>query len=347
MLKNSKYIIGQQDAKRSVAVALRNRYRRRLLQEKIKDEIIPKNIIMIGPTGVGKTEIARRLARMVKSPFVKVEATKFTEVGYVGRDVDSIIRDLVESSVRIVKEEKTLAVEKKAIELAEERLLDLLVPVLKKNNTVVNPFDLLLQTTTGVRESHPEKNSIEGADNLLRSSREEERNIMKKRLKIGELENMIVEVEIEDRLPSNFPIIDVFSGLGADEIGVNIQDFIGNILPRKKRKKKLSVKQARKVLVQEESEKLINMDDVISEAIEKAEQTGIVFIDEIDKIAGSENSKSGPDVSREGVQRDILPIVEGSTIMTKYGPVKTDYMLFIAAGAFHFQNHLILFGASG
>ncbi|HHU75292.1 MAG TPA: ATP-dependent protease ATPase subunit HslU [Firmicutes bacterium] len=332
-----KYIIGQQDAKKSVAIALRNRYRRRLLQEKIKEEIIPKNIIMIGPTGVGKTEIARRLARMVNSPFIKVEATKFTEVGYVGRDVDSMIRDLVESAVRIVKKEKTSAVEKRAIELAEERLLDLLLPALKKNKVLANPFDLLFQTAQGSRSDHLE-NNVESTDDLSGSQRETERNMMRKKLKNGELENVIVEVEIEDRSPSSFPMMDIFSGLGADEIGVNIQDIFGNILPRKKKKKKLTVKQSRKVLVQEESEKLINMDDVISEAIEKAEQSGIVFLDEIDKIAGSENKAGGPDVSREGVQRDILPIVEGSTVMTKYGPVRTDYMLFIAAGAFHFSK---------
>ncbi len=332
-----KFIIGQQDAKKSVAVALRNRYRRRLLQEKIKDEIIPKNIIMIGPTGVGKTEIARRLARMVNSPFIKVEATKFTEVGYVGRDVDSIIRDLVESSVRIVKKEKTAAVEKKAMELAEERLLDLLVPVLKKSRALANPFDLLFQTAPGAGAELPENDDEDEADSPG-GSRGMEKNIMRKRLKNGELENMIVEVEIEDRLTSGSPMMDIFSGLGADEIGVNIQDLFGNILPRKKRKKKLTVKQSLKVLVQEESEKLINMDDVISEAVEKAEQSGIVFLDEIDKIAGSDKQTGGPDVSREGVQRDILPIVEGSTVMTKYGPVRTDYMLFIAAGAFHFSK---------
>ncbi|NLX91120.1 MAG: ATP-dependent protease ATPase subunit HslU [Firmicutes bacterium] len=331
-----KYIIGQQDAKKSVAVALRNRYRRRILQGKIKDEITPKNIIMIGPTGVGKTEIARRLAKMVNSPFVKVEATKFTEVGYVGRDVDSIIRDLVESSVRIVKEEKTKAIEKKASEIAEERLLDLLVPSGKTSKSTANPFDMLFQAASGVRPEKPP--AEEGQNDLFRGSREEERRLMRERLQKGELENMIVEVEIEDRLPFNAPMMDLFSGLGADEIGVNIQDFFGNILPRKKRKKKLPLKQARKILIQEESEKLINMDEVVSEAIEKAEQSGIVFIDEIDKIVGGGNPKGGPDVSREGVQRDILPIVEGSTVMTKYGPVKTDYILFIAAGAFHFSK---------
>ena len=337
-----KYIIGQQDAKKSVAIALRNRYRRRILQEKIKDEIIPKNIIMIGPTGVGKTEIARRLAKLVNSPFVKVEATKFTEVGYVGRDVDSIIRELIESSVRIVKKEKTQAIEKKAAELAEERLLDLLVPAIKKSKPTTNPFDILFQASSGVRESRPEKNQDERSEDLSRRSREEERRLMKEKLENGELENSIVEVEVEDRPPS-LPMMDLFSGLGADEMGLNIQDVFGSLLPRKKKKKKLPVKQARKILVQEEGEKLINMDEVINEAIERAEQSGIVFIDEIDKIAGSENSKTGPDVSREGVQRDILPIVEGSTVVTKYGPVRTDYMLFIAAGAFHFSKPSDLF----
>ncbi len=333
-----KYIIGQQDAKKSVAVALRNRYRRRILTEKIKNEIIPKNIIMIGPTGVGKTEIARRLARLVNSPFVKVEATKFTEVGYVGRDVDSIIRELVESSVRIVKEEKTRTVEKKALEIAEERLLDLLVPAVKVKKSIANPFDLIFQSTSGDRQNQTETNWNEGSDDLSKRSREEERRLMREKLKDGELENTIVEVEVEDRLPSNFPMMDLFSGLGGEEIGINMQDLFGNLLTRKKKRKKLPVKQARKILVQEDVEKLINMDEVISEAIDRAEQSGIVFLDEIDKVAGSENSKSGPDVSREGVQRDILPIVEGSTVMTKYGPVKTDYMLFIAAGAFHFSK---------
>ncbi|MDO9534939.1 MAG: ATP-dependent protease ATPase subunit HslU [Bacillota bacterium] len=329
-----KYIIGQREAKKSVAVALRNRYRRRNLQSSIKDEIIPKNIIMIGPTGVGKTEIARRLAKLVNAPFIKVEATKFTEVGYVGRDVESIIRDLVETSVRIVKTEKMKIVGEKALDLAGERLLDIIAPLPKKyKGGGANPLSLLFQTARGMGASSTEKDSDdyqESLDNIL-----EERKIKQKKLKNGELEEELVEIEIEDRSP---PMFDVFSGLGMEEMGANFHDMFGSLMPSKKKKKKLPLRQARRILQQEEGEKLIDMDEVISEAVERAEQTGIVFLDEIDKIAGKENSGSGPDVSRGGVQRDILPIIEGSTVMTKYGPVKTDYMLFIAAGAFHFTK---------
>jgi ATP-dependent HslUV protease ATP-binding subunit HslU len=326
--KLDKYIVGQQEAKKCVAVALRNRYRRRKLEGKIKEEILPKNILMIGPTGVGKTEIARRLARLVNAPFIKVEATKFTEVGYVGRDVDSIVRELVEISVRIVKTEKMRTVEVKAAELVEERLLDLLVPWSKKHKTSPNPFNLFFQTT-GTVEPEPD-NEREKVARL-----QEERQIMLHKLRRGDLEEEMVEVEVDDRLP---PMLEVFSGLGMEEIGVNFQDVFGSILPSRKKKKKIPLKQARKIFLQEEGERLIDMDEVINEAIERAEQAGIVFLDEIDKIVGKENSRAGPDVSREGVQRDILPIVEGSTIITKHGPVKTDYMLFIAAGAFHFTK---------
>jgi len=342
-----KYIIGQNDAKKSVAVALRNRYRRRILQESIKDDIIPKNIIMIGPTGIGKTEIARRLAKLVNFPFVKVEATKFTEVGYVGRDVDSMIRELLEASVRIVKEEKSRAIEKRAAELAEGRLLDLLSPSVKKSKpAAMSPFDLLFQAASDADDSQTDEEpemQYEGVqskdpDAQVKDTATEAKRALKERLSSGALEDEIIEVEVDDRTPSNPLMMDFFSGMGMDGVGINFQDMLGSLMPGKKKKKKLPVKEARKVLLQEESEKLINMDDVISEAIEKAEQSGIVFLDEIDKIAGGNTAKSGPDVSREGVQRDILPIVEGSVVMTKYGPVKTDYILFIAAGAFHFSK---------
>ena len=324
-----KYIVGQQEAKKIVAVALRNRLRRRSLEGKIKEEIIPKNIIMIGPTGVGKTEIARRLARLVNSPFVKVEATKFTEVGYVGRDVDSIIRDLIESSVRIVKEERMKAIAPKAQELAEERILDLLAPLPSPEKKTANPLDLLFQYTKGTGAMTPHGEDHENTT-LLEQKQKERREIAEK-LKAGTLENFLVDIEMDDRLP---PMIDMFSGMGMEEVGFNLQEMFGNLLQHKKKKKRIPLKQARRILQQEEGEKLIDMDDVINEAVVRAEQSGIVFVDEIDKVAG-EKKGAGPDVSREGVQRDILPIVEGSTVMTKYGPVKTDYMLFIAAGAFH------------
>lgn len=328
-----KYIIGQEEAKRCVAVALRNRYRRKKLVGEIKEEIFPKNIIMIGPTGVGKTEIARRLARLVNSPFIKVEATKFTEVGYVGRDVDSIIRDLVESSVRIVKEEKMAAVEKKAAYFAEDRLLDLLAPRPEKpKKTGSTPFDFLFQASG---ESYDTADTeFEDYQEKVRDA-EEKRKIMQEKLKRSELEEELVEVEVNEQSPS---MMEAFSGLGMEEMGVNMQELLGNMLPKKKKKKKVPVKQARKILQQEEAEKLIDMDEVNAEAVERAEQYGMIFLDEIDKIAGKESSSGNPDVSREGVQRDILPIIEGATVMTKYGPVRTDFMLFIAAGAFNFTK---------
>ncbi len=320
-----KYIVGQKQAKKSVAVALRNRYRRSLLSEEIQDEIVPKNILMIGPTGVGKTEIARRLAKLVGAPFIKVEATKFTEVGYVGRDVESMVRDLVEIAIRTVKLERTEKVKDKAEELANERLVQILVPSDSKSKNSRNPFEMLF----GNQNSNDNKTSQEPTEedgNLT-----ERRRQVRFKLLAGQMENDTVEVEVEDNSPN---MMDMFAGQGNDQMGMNIQEMFGSLLPRRTKKRKLSIKEARKVLTQEEASKLIDQDELTQEAVERAEQSGIIFIDEIDKVA-SKGQGSGPDVSREGVQRDILPIVEGSTVMTKYGPVKTDYILFIAAGAFH------------
>ena len=305
-----RYIIGQSEAKKAVAVALRNRYRRAQLPEEMRAEVTPKNILMVGPTGVGKTEIARRLARLVDAPFVKVEATKFTEVGYVGRDVDSIIRDLVEASIRLVKERHIEGVREKAARAAEERLVELIVKPPKKSN----PIDILL----GNKPREPEMSADERA--LQRSKSDDVRT----RLRAGELEHTLVEVEVEETMPkADIP--------GTD---VNMGDMLGSILPKRTKLRKVEVKEARRILTAEEEQNMIDMDAVHTEAIQRAEQDGIVFLDEIDKVAGKA-SGHGPDVSREGVQRDILPIVEGSTVNTKYGPVRTDHMLFIAAGAFH------------
>ncbi|MBE3553903.1 MAG: ATP-dependent protease ATPase subunit HslU [Thermicanus sp.] len=317
-----KYIVGQNEAKRSVAVALRNRYRRSLLSPEMREEILPKNILMIGPTGVGKTEIARRIAKLVDAPFIKVEATKFTEVGYVGRDVDSMVRDLVEVSIRMVKQEKMEAVREKAEKLANERLVEILVPSSKKGRNVKNPLEMFFGG--GVRDPQ-EENPQEEQD------KEQQRRLIAFKLAAGQLEDQIVEIEVEDSSPAMF---ELFSGQGVEQMGINMQDLFGNLLPRRTKKRKLPIREARPYLIQEEAQKLIDMDEVQQEGIRRAEETGIIFLDEIDKIAGKGGS-AGPDVSREGVQRDILPIVEGSTIMTKYGPVKTDYILFIAAGAFH------------
>ncbi|MGV3489427.1 MAG: HslU--HslV peptidase ATPase subunit [Tuberibacillus sp.] len=320
--KLDQYIIGQEKAKKSVAIALRNRYRRDMLDEKIREEIVPKNILMIGPTGVGKTEIARRLARLVKAPFVKLEATKFTEVGYVGRDVESMVRDLVETSIRLVKEEKMADVQEKAEELANERLVELLVPSNKKTSSGKNPFEMIFGGGTANNQDDEE----EKANQSIKEKRIQTRRL----LALGELEDQLVTVEIEEQQQGMF---DLFQGAGMEQLGMNMQDMLGNVLPKRKKRRKLTVREARKVLTQDEAQKLIDMDEVTQEGIVRAEQSGIIFIDEIDKIAGK-NQQSG-DVSREGVQRDILPIVEGSTVMTKYGTVKTDHILFIAAGAFH------------
>ena len=318
--KLDQFIVGQHEAKKAVAIALRNRYRRSLLDERLRDEVVPKNILMIGPTGVGKTEIARRLAKLVGAPFVKVEATKFTEVGYVGRDVESMVRDLVETSVRIVKERKMNEVKDRAQQLANNRIVELLVPG-KTKQTMKNPFELLFG---GAQEQ-----ADVGYD---------EQNLAEKRRQVawklanGELEDEFVTVEIEEQQPLMF---DLFQGAGMEQMGANMQDMLSSFMPKKRKKRKLKVKEARYVLTNEEAQKLIDMDEVTQEAIRLAEQSGIIFIDEIDKIARKGQTGASADVSREGVQRDILPIVEGSTVMTKYGPVKTDHILFIAAGAFH------------
>lgn len=319
-----KYIVGQKSAKRSVAIALRNRYRRSMLDESMRDEIVPKNILMIGPTGVGKTEIARRLAKLVKAPFVKLEATKFTEVGYVGRDVESMVRDLVETAIRIVKAERTERVKDRAERQANERIVSLLAPSAAKSKPAKNPFEMLFGGNQQQAKEEPEDADVD-------FNVQQRRNQVKEQLAAGKLENEIIEIEVEDSAPN---MLDMLSGQGPEGMGMNMQELFGQFLPKKLKKRKLTVKEARKVLTQEEANKLIDMDDVISESIVRAEQSGIIFLDEIDKIA-SPSRGNGPDVSREGVQRDILPIVEGSTVMTKYGPVKTDYVLFIAAGAFH------------
>lgn len=320
-----KYIVGQKDAKKCVAVALRNRYRRKLLPDDIRDEVFPKNIIMIGPTGVGKTEIARRLAKLVNAPFVKVEATKFTEVGYVGRDVETMIRDLVETSIRIVQTEKMEIVGEKALAPAAERLLELLAPKPEKQRGGNNPLSLLFSSSASEAGDDDELEFNEKIKDY-RVTRER----LKNQLASGLLEDEAVEMEVDERAP----VFEVFSGSGMEDMGINFQDIMGQFFPKRKKMRRLPVRQARKILQQEEAQKLIDMDEVIAEAVSRAEQSGIIFLDEIDKIAGKDY-RGGPDVSREGVQRDILPIVEGSTVTTKYGAVKTDYILFIAAGAFH------------
>ncbi|MDL2289151.1 ATP-dependent protease ATPase subunit HslU [Clostridia bacterium OttesenSCG-928-F22] len=314
-----KYIVGQDKAKRAVAVALRNRYRRARLDENMRDEITPKNIIMMGPTGVGKTEIARRIAKLVDAPFIKVEATKFTEVGYVGRDVDSMVRDLIETAVRMVKNNKLKEVQITAQVLAENRIADILseMDLPKQEKPAANPFQMLMGNVPEQTQRTPEE------EQQAKTKREQALND----LRAGRVENTVIEIEVEETGGGN----DMLASMG---IEINIQEMLGPMVPKRTKQRRVPVSEARKILEQEEANKLIDMDEVIQLAVIKAEQEGIIFIDEIDKIAGK-NMSSGPDVSREGVQRDILPIIEGSTVSTKYGPVKTDYMLFIAAGAFH------------
>nr|WGD96429.1 HslU--HslV peptidase ATPase subunit [Bacillus subtilis]WGE04139.1 HslU--HslV peptidase ATPase subunit [Bacillus subtilis] len=318
------YIVGQQNAKKAVAVALRNRYRRSLLDEKLKDEVVPKNILMMGPTGVGKTEIARRIAKLSGAPFIKIEATKFTEVGYVGRDVESMVRDLVETSVRLIKEEKMNEVKEQAEENANKRIVRLLVPGKKKQSGVKNPFEMFFGGS--------QPNGEDEAESHEEANIEEKRKRMAHQLALGELEDYYVTVEVEEQQPSMF---DMLQGSGMEQMGMNMQDALSGLMPKKKKRRKMTVREARKVLTNEEASKLIDMDEVSHEAVQRAEESGIIFIDEIDKIAKNGGASSSADVSREGVQRDILPIVEGSTVVTKYGSVKTDHVLFIAAGAFH------------
>ncbi len=325
-----KYIIGQKNAKKSVAIALRNRWRRQQVPDSMKDEIMPNNIIMIGPTGVGKTEISRRIAKLANAPFIKVEASKFTEVGYVGRDVESMIRDLADLSFNAVKKEKSEEVVVKARENAIERILDILVPPVRKNSAATGD--------QSASQATAQEKTIGFSVNNIQDSKQDESNFntrekFRNDIKSGKLNKRVIELDVTS---DGSPMLQVLGPMGMDDMGMNLQDLFGNMMPKKSKKRKLTIEEALKILEQEESNKLIDMDAATKEALDRVQNSGIVFIDEIDKIAGtSGKNTSSPDVSREGVQRDLLPIVEGSTVITKYGPVKTDHILFIASGAFH------------
>jgi ATP-dependent HslUV protease ATP-binding subunit HslU len=316
VIELDKYIIGQEHAKRAVAIALRNRWRRQQVPEDLRDEIAPKNIILIGPTGVGKTEIARRLSLLTDSPFSKVEASKFTEVGYVGRDVESMVRDLLELTINTLRSREQEAVKDKAWQIAEERMLDLLLPKAgaspapRSEDTKEVQFELV---TAASEESS--------------STREKLRDMLRR----GKLDNRFVDLDVADR---SLPMVEIFSNVGMEEMGINFKDMLGSVFPKSTKRRKVKVPEAMEILAQEEAQGLVDMDKIVKLAVKKVEQSGIIFLDEIDKIAGR-NSTQGPDVSREGVQRDLLPIVEGSTVTTKYGPVKSDHILFVASGAFH------------
>ena len=339
-----KYIIGQNKAKRAVAIALRNRYRRRLLAEDLREEVIPKNILMIGPTGVGKTEIARRLSQIAKAPFIKIEATKFTEVGYVGRDVDSMIRDLVQMSVHIVETEKIAEVEDRANELVIDRILDIIQPLdrpekdPRQTKELDSAMEIISQLFGGqkaqqeeeptLKQEAPPKNDIERKERI--------REKIRKQLIEDVLDDKEIEIEVEE---SGSPFLQIFGPQGMEEMGLDMQGALSSMMPKKRKSKRVTIKEAKHILSADEARKLLDQEQIVREAIERTEESGIIFIDELDKIAGREKGDmGGPQVSREGVQRDILPIIEGSTVMTKYGPVQTNHILFIAAGAFHISK---------
>lgn len=320
------YIIGQTEAKRAVAIALRNRWRRQQIEDVLREEILPNNIILIGPTGVGKTEISRRLAKLAGAPFVKVEASKFTEIGYVGRDVESMIRDLTDFAVNLVKAEKTEEVQAKAESLADEKILDILIPPVRRPQRPIQQTQIQPQAAEQP-QVQPEQDTVSEE-----YQNQKTREWMKVKLKNGEMDDKIIEFDSQAQPSIGMQVL---GPIGMDDMGINIQEIMGNLMPKKKKKRKTTIAEARKIIAQEEAQKLIDMETVQREAIRRVENSGIVFIDEIDKVAGNGGKGQGPDVSREGVQRDLLPIVEGTNVNTKYGVVKTDHILFIASGAFH------------